>query len=345
MRQRLSALRSRFRTCVGPRGSRPLALLIIPGVLACSWALRAEQPQVTITVPGQRVSEGYFEYSATSWTLVGPRGFVRFGPQSPVVSPFAGFGDSGTGLGVHLSGHGFQAEFFGQWSQGFRRSMVTQSSEITFPNGSWGTVGDQAVTPFVVGFVPIVGGPPGDGLGVPFPPGLVLSPGRLAAFPGLEPTVIRPGGKLGIETGPEGRGIEAGRASEKRGEIPCEEPQPPRLSARQAEAPLVLGGSNGAASPSLPAGPSALREPSSTAEYVAMSVEEARRRYEAELAERNATAAEYLRRAEAALAAGKGEVAKIYLRLAAGRASGQLRETILQKLEKLEQAERERRVP
>ncbi|MGB9690083.1 hypothetical protein [Thermogutta sp.] len=298
------------------------------GLIPCpTLAQNVPSSQAQITASGSRVSEGFFEYSRTSWTLIGPRGFVRFGSPSPTVSPFASFGDPDTGLGMGVRAGGIQSQFFGQWSQGYRRSFTGQALRITLPDGSWGTVADQAYTPFVIGFFPVVGdyagysaiGPGLPVLAAPFPP--LVTPGILPPPAGIsEKAVAAPKPREKNSTPHEN-------------EAQSQAGPPDQISSLQDKNGLVLSGKDAKSSSTQ----ASSGEVSASAERVVYGVDEARRRREQELARENEIAQSYLSRAETALQSGKPEIAKTYLRLAQQHASGSLRDHILNKLQALEQ--------
>lgn len=306
-------------------------------LLAASCALLASkgfaqnvassQAQTTLSVQGSRMSEGFFEYSGTSWTLIGPRGFVRFGSPSPVVSPLVSFGDPGGGLGMGFRGGGVHGQFFGQWSQGYRRSFVAQSMQITLPNGSWGTVGDQAYTPFVIGFFPVVG----DCSRYP-----ALSPGLpILADPSLPPLATPGVFAKPVRTSEKNAAMSKPlqNSNRKQDEAPTQPGLPNETSPLQDKNALVLSGN----APGHASAEASLAVVSTSAERVVYGVDEARRRREQELARENEIARSYLSRAETALQSGKSEVAKTYLRLALQHASERLRDEVVSKLKSLEQ--------
>ncbi|ASV74324.1 hypothetical protein THTE_1722 [Thermogutta terrifontis] len=305
-------------------------------LFAASWALLASrgfaqnvassQAQTTLSVQGSRMSEGFFEYSGTSWTLIGPRGFVRFGSPSPVVSPLVSFGDPGAGLGMGFRGGGVHGQFFGQWSQGYRRSFVAQSMQITLPNGSWGTVGDQAYTPFVIGFVPVVGDCsrcPALSPGLP----ILADPSLPLATPGMFAKPVRTSEKNAAMA----KFLQ--NPNRDQDEAPTQPGLPNETSPLQDKNALVLSGN----APGHASAEASRGVVSTFAERVVYGVDEARWRREQELARENEIARSYLSRAETALQSGKVEVAKTYLRLAVEHASGTLREEAARKLQTLEQ--------
>lgn len=316
----------------GPRlGTVWILLPVVScGLIPCPTLAQnapSSQPQAAVSVQGSRLSEGFFEYSGTSWTLIGPRGFVRFGSPSPAISPLASFGDPGAGLGMGIKAGHIQGQFFGHWGQQYRRSFMGQSLQITLPDGSWGSMGDQAYTPFVIGFFPVVGDAPlypplAPGLPVPadpFPP--FATPGMFAPPSGISENtaaIRKPGEKNS-------------NRDEKDG--PSQPGLPNETPLGQDQNALVLSGkasehSRDGASPAVI---------SKSAERVVYGVDEARRRREQELARENEIARSYLSRAETALQSGKPEVAKTYLRLALQHASERLRDEVVSKLKSLEQ--------
>ncbi|MBC7352384.1 MAG: DUF4398 domain-containing protein [Thermogutta sp.] len=316
----------------GPRlGTVWILLPVVScGLIPCPTLAQnapSSQPQAAVSVQGSRLSEGFFEYSGTSWTLIGPRGFVRFGSPSSAISPLASFGDPGAGLGMGIKAGHIQGQFFGHWGQQYRRSFMGQSLQITLPDGSWGSMGDQAYTPFVIGFFPVVGDAP---LYPPLAPGLPVpaDPFPLFATPGM---FAPPSGISENTAAIRKPGEKNSNRDEKDG--PSQPGLPNETPLGQDQNALVLSGkasehSRDGASPAVI---------SKSAERVVYGVDEARRRREQELARENEIARSYLSRAETALQSGKPEVAKTYLRLALQHASERLRDEVVSKLKSLEQ--------
>jgi len=316
----------------GPRLGMVWILLPVVscGLIPCPTLAQnapSAQPQAAVSVQGSRLSEGFFEYSGTSWTLIGPRGFVRFGSPSPVVSPLASFGDPGAGIGMGFRAGGVHGQFFGQWSQGYRRSFVAQSMQITLPNGSWGSVGDQAYTPFVIGFFPVVGDCsrcPALSPGLPILADPSLPP---LATPGMFAKPVRTSEKNATMAKP------LQNSNREQDERPTQPGLPNETSPLQDKNALVLSGN----APGHASAEASRGVVSTSAERVVYGVDEARWRREQELARENEIARSYLSRAETALQSGKSEVAKTYLRLALQHASERLRDEVVSKLKSLEQ--------
>lgn len=307
--------------------------------------------QVSVSVPATGVSESYFEYHGSSWTIIGPTGFARFGPptSTPVPMPVV------SGSGVRFSGRRIQGEFFGHWSSGMQRSHVSTTISEVLSEGYPGSIAWQSGRPFVTGVFPIVAG----GQGIPansvflpwgLPPLVSPQPG-LAFYPAhptlsarLAPARIRPLARFDdpdvAKANNAANAVDLAGAAIADNDDRTPEGVPPAAEKRphsgeQSDSPWVMRGP--AARVDEPAGTNqhshaSLRDGQSTAEKVFLSVDQARAMREAELALNRQKAQDYLARAESAIAAGKWEVARSYLRLAEKYAGPELREIIGGKL-------------
>lgn len=314
----------RFRSLfeAGPSGPKTFQMICFVTVLTywcCLGSRSLQAQQVQTGIASQSLTEGFFEYQGTSWTLVGPSGFARFGPAERQVSPFAVFDTSPPSIGLYFDSRRTRGEFYGYWSQGVQRSHQSIDLSLTLSDGVYGSFACQSLRPFVTGFRPVFASTANEDFE---PPSL---PNRLA------------------------RSHIASVATIKRGSARPEQAQmdqallqkPDTGSPPREEPPLVLGPQNAQDRP----GDSASREAvqlvsGSSAERVVMSVDEARKARQADLDRMNQIAHSYLDLSQSAVKSGRPEQARIYLRLAEQYASGHLREEIMQFQKELEHAER-----
>ena len=113
--------------------------------------------QVTVSTPLVTTGDSYFEQFGTSWGVNFKNGFFRFGGPAPGQAPFGNpTGDAGARFGVG----GPDWYFFGRAAQGNRRSIVSQAPSVTLQNGVPGGFYDTSISPFVISYVPVVGGRP-----------------------------------------------------------------------------------------------------------------------------------------------------------------------------------------
>lgn len=302
------------------------------------WATPdASAQQVTVTTPYASVSDSFFENMGTSFGLRGPNwSFSLFGSPTQAAPQFGGFDPSaGASFGFGFGGGGVQGSFAGNFSQGSRRSLTSVAPSITLQNGVPGSISDTSQSPFVISYIPVVGGFPTVGALLPAIP--------QPSYP-YEGTVD---GSSAVQ-----QALRQARAQQRQpsagavGQIDNSQPQMPALPAAGAAgaAPgghdLVLGGGDKAAAtadkPQDAASQKLAAAQSSLAGRPAMSVAEARRLHQAEQADERDEVLNYVRRAKAAEAAGKPNVAKIYYQMAVRRASTPLRQQIRARLSVLE---------
>ena len=307
------------------------------GALACWLFLAAGVPaqQVTVSTPYHAISEGFFENMGTSWGLGGRNWSFSFGGSPTQAAPqFGGFDpNAGANFGFARRTGGINGWFNANWSQGSRRSFVSQTPSITLTNGYPGYVADASLSPFVVSYVPVVGSYPRVGPPGPVPPAMMPSPGA--------PGVGRDAVLNALQS------VRADAAERERMQNASEaEAEAARMN-RPAQ-PNVPGGTVGLSNRALlgkPASPPA-DEPtrklaaarSSSAGRPAPSVAEARRLHAAEQAAKDEAALKYIELARNAEANGKPNVAKVYYQNAARGATGELREQILSRIQALNSA-------
>jgi len=315
-----------------------LPLLVLACLLVCGTDLSAQQ--VTVGTPFHALNDSFFENTGTSWGLQGRNWNFSFGGGNPnMAAPqFGGFDpQAGANFGVGFNRGGIGGQFSGNFGQGSRRSFVSQTPSVTLQNGVPGYISDTSQSPFVISYIPIVGGFPSVGFLNPVPP-----------LPPVPPPVSRLGNPEVL------RALQQAREARQRaraGDVP-DEPlgaiapamQPavrPQARAGRAQADLNLAGPAAApaaaAQPGMDESARALAAASaSSAGRPAPSVAEARRMHAAEQAAEDGEAMQFLERARNAEATGKTNVAKTYYQMAARRASGELRTKILDRLQALE---------
>lgn len=275
--------------------------------------------QVTISAPSQSVSEGFFEYHGTSWTLVGPNGSAHFGPAQRQVSPMPVFEGSPPALGFYYDGPRTRGEFYGYWSQGIQRSHQSITLSQTLTDGIYGSLACQSLRPFVIGFRPVV----------------ALSPPHVPPSPWLPAQAAQPTVASILA---EKRELLAQQLTQKDG---ASFNQPKLSPSPEEEPPLILAAQNAESPPEQSAAQEARQLAlGSSAERVVMSVDEARKARQAELDRNNQIAQTYLELSKSAMMSGRREQAKIYLRLAEQYASGLIREKCLELQRELETPER-----
>ena len=121
-----------------------------------SGALVAQQ--ATVGTPLHSVSESFAERIGTQWGLNFRNGFIRFGGPGAAMPPFGNFDpNSGLNFGFGFRGGDVNGFSSGSFGQSFQRSLVSQTPVLTLSNGVPGYIGDASISPFVMGYVPVVG--------------------------------------------------------------------------------------------------------------------------------------------------------------------------------------------
>ena len=153
------------------------AVVLICGAMGLAAAGAAAQ-QATVGAPYRSVGDSFFERMGTSWGFNLGGVHAQFGGGLGV-PPFGRF-DPSAGLngGFNLRGPAGNGFFNFGMAQGFGRSLVGQSPSLTMLNGQPGFIGDVSQSPFVIGYVPVVGGMPLMGPWSPMacPPPYLLEP-------------------------------------------------------------------------------------------------------------------------------------------------------------------------
>ncbi|MCC6126057.1 MAG: hypothetical protein IT426_13925 [Pirellulales bacterium] len=273
-------------------------------------ALPLYSQQITVGTPFNSLNEGYYQRYGIAWGLNWPGGFARFGMPNHAVPPFGHFDPSG-GLqsGWRFGNRNFNGNIFLSAAQGSYRSFTSQTPFVTVMNGYPGAFYDVTISPFVVGFTPVVGGYPMSG---PMMPGVMPQNNSETPNPLDRVQVMRR--------------LLAAQNEVRSAEI--DEPDPgeailPRHPALAAEA--------NQASPSIQR---------SSAERPVPSVAEAKRLHEMEKKAADDEVLSLLKRAEAAEEEGKPQVAKIYYRMIVKRAPGELKQTAQRRLKELQSEKR-----
>lgn len=138
---------------------KSLALLLtIAGVVFCTPAPReACGQQVNVGGPFNNVGHGFYEGIGVRWGVQGKGWFFNFGGPPPAPA-FGGF-DPNAGANI---GGGFRAGnangFFQlNAGQGANSTFVSQTPNVTIPNGGNGYFIDGRFRPFVTSIIPVVG--------------------------------------------------------------------------------------------------------------------------------------------------------------------------------------------
>ncbi len=283
-------------------------------VLAIVGAVPAvAQQQVTVSSPHTAVSDSFYEYTGTSWGARGKNWFFQFGPPgnpNGAAPQFGGFNPSaGANFGFGFNGGGF----LGTFSQGSRRSFTSVTPSVTIPNGGTGMIMDTSVSPFVMGYVPVVGGAPimAVPLVQPFvPPAAYVPPGQASGHPAV---------LQALQNVKDPLPSDASRSDETREEFEGNDDF--NLVAPRQEASALE-----------PIERREVLSQTSSAERPSMSVAEARRLHAAEAAEQDIQARQFLQRGRHAQEDGKLDLARTYYRMAVRRASPDLRQEALKLL-------------
>jgi hypothetical protein len=264
-----------------------------------------------------------------------------FGGPNMAIPQFGGFDPSAgiTGGWATQSGN-FNGFFNFAAGQGYRQSFVSQVPSVTLMNGQTGYISDTSISPFVMGFVPVVGGYPIQPM-INSP--LVMTP-PIYSFvnPGLGnmpmPEAGNPRVQEMLRQGANGQQAAADDLPEPPAQAPpLVQRAVPKAPPHAAPGGLNAAAADGPAGAALPQGPAASgnsSEPSSAALAVP-SVAEARRLHQLENASQNDEALVLFERGRTAEEAGKIGAAKIFYQMAAKRASGKLLDQVQARLAEL----------
>ncbi len=292
------------------------AIVLVCGALGVAAAGQAAQ-QATIGTPFRSVGDSFFEQMGTSWGFNVGGVSARFGGGSLGAPAFGQFAPgAGLSAGASLRGPAGSGNFNAGLGQGFSGGVAGGALSVTMMNGQTGYIGDVSLSPFVIGYVPVVGAG-GWPLSGPWAP------------PAYPPYMLVP-----VENDPppdpgtSGVGALRQRLSQAAAFPRRNLPLPPEPGL-QAHPLQRMGVDDAAGLPALRAGGS------SSATQAVPSVAEARRQHELDRQAENAEAQSLLDRGLAAEKAGKPNVAKIYYRQAANHAAGELQQEALRRLDGL----------
>ena len=127
--------------------------------LVASLAGSLSAQQVNVQGPFNSVGSGFYENIGTNWGVRGPGWFFNFGGGAPGVAPqFGGFDpNAGANGGVGFRNGNVNGFLNFTAGQGANSTFVSQTPNVTIPNGGTGYFIDGSFRPFVTGVVPVVG--------------------------------------------------------------------------------------------------------------------------------------------------------------------------------------------
>lgn len=285
----------------------------------------AASQQATVSTPFHSVGDSFFENTGVGWGLRGKGFNVQFGGPTVAAPQFGGFNPgAGANVGFGFGRGGTSGFFNANFSQGSQRSFVSQVPTMTVTNGVPGYMAVGTMRPFVVSYVPVVGG-----------------------FPAI-PAVFLPEQPLPIAppTSSSGAGADAVRDALHQAAANADGGLP---NAGAARAPVARPSLDVVPKP-IPARPT--DAPTSPADRLALaqestagrpvpSVAEAKRLRAAEEGSRQEEARVYYERGLSAQEAGNPGAAKVYYHMAARRASGDFYQEILRRLEAVKMTSKE----
>lgn len=285
-------------------------------------AAEAQRTMVNSGTPFNSAGHSFFENFSSSWGFshAGNGSFRNFNFQFGGATPTVPFGGAQPGAGATggFGGGGFGFNFSA--AQGFSSNNVSQTPSVTTMNGYPGFFFDGAQSPFVIGAIPVVGSQ------------------DLGAANTVRGRLLR--GEFHID---ESGKLQAGPPprSQMHGPLPQPaakpQPQPAAKDKPQEEPPLIFKASpeEAQAQPARAGGGGANVEVASTAEESPQSLDQIRQqRFAIEQAEQRKAQA-FWEQGRAAEAKGSHGAARIYYRMAANRAAGELKQQCLQRLKAL----------
>jgi len=115
--------------------------------------------QVNVQGPFHSVGHSFYENIGTNWGLRGPGWFFNFGGGQPGVAPqFGGFDpNAGANGGVGFRAGNVNGFLNFTAGQGANSTFVSQTPNVTIPNGGNGFFIDGSFRPFVTSIIPVVG--------------------------------------------------------------------------------------------------------------------------------------------------------------------------------------------
>jgi len=312
------------------------AMVVIVLGWSCAVPRTVAAQQATVSTPNHAVGDRFFENTGVHWGFTGKGWSFSFGSPTQAAPPFGGF-DPSAGASLNFRRSNGNGLFGAHWSQGFRQSDTSVVPIVTLPHGGWGGFYNASIRPFVVGQIPVVGGfPVVRRVEPPAPSPLssfgVSGVGRDAVVDRLREAQSQHEPVAAPVVG----AVEPDRPKPAHDGPP---PAPPfdeeRGGPALADAVAAPGLLGDRASDDFARKLGAARD--SSAGRAAPSVAEARRLHAAEqTGDGGDAAAAFLQRARAAEARGKPNVARVYYENAAKRASGQLREEIVRRIEAMD---------
>ena len=322
------------------------ALAFLP-IVVLGWAGSTLGQQVTTSNGYHNLNNGFYEQMGTSWS--GNWRGIQFQGPGMAVPQFGMPNSSPIGqAGFSMMGNGSNLNFNGFFGQGYSASNSSQTPMVTTMNGQPGYFSDTSVSPFVLSYVPVVGGFTG-----PFQPVMAANPfgmfGTAVQLPtwsafGVGTTVSVPdGGNTflgGVNQASEGRN-ELGAAG-----LPGNRAIGRQVGAANTRATAKIHDLKEmdeailAHAPQQPAGAGQLvaTAAASSAAQAAPSVADAKRLHEEEQAGKTDDGRSWYKRGLAAEEGGKTSVAKIYYQMAVRRASGEVRDLAQARLDGIRRA-------
>ncbi|KKM14086.1 hypothetical protein LCGC14_1709710, partial [marine sediment metagenome] len=136
--------------------------------------------QVTVSTPFQSNNDSFFERMGTHWGFNWGSANFSFGGPNMALPQFGGFDPSaGVNGGMFTQRGDFSGFFNFSANQGYRQSFVSQTPSVTLMNGVPGFISDTSQSPFVISYIPVVGGFPTVGQMMPMVPPSGLAVARL----------------------------------------------------------------------------------------------------------------------------------------------------------------------
>lgn len=294
------------------------------GVVIGLCVSTASAQQINTGVNNVGASDGFSEFTGTSWGVQGRGWFFNFGGGLPggAAPPFGPVGGGASG-GFGFGGGGVSGGFRFLAQQGSTRSIGGTSGSITGLNGAPGFIFDGRLVPFVTEIIPVVGGGVGGvgGLGgMGGGGGFGAAAGPRGPGPLLPMSPLRH--RLSMIGGPEGL-----RRAALRDAGPVVDDEGPA-----AEDRLVLARRGVEDRPAAGGGG---RDDGSSADRGAASVDEIRRQQASDDAAKEAELAPFVAEAERLEATGDARAAANAYGRAAAKAEGERREELLQKARQL----------
>ena len=277
-------------------------LVTLVAVVASSQA-----QQVTVGAPFHNLSDSFFENNTVGWS--GHYRGINFSYGSaPLALPQFGLPDKSAGLSANFAfaGKDGQINFYTNFSQGYRQSLVTQTPSVTMMNGQTGYVSDSSQVPFVMSVVPVVGA-------FPQQPQQMSGSDANTVDPRIQAMLQA---RAEAQTQAQSGGLAPPPPAPQNRKPPDPDPAPP-TPGEAAEQRLDAASESSAGRP-------------------ALSVAEAKRLHQQEQAAAGGEMAALMERARALEEDGKPNVAKIYYQRIAKHATGELQQQARTRLYELQ---------